>query len=98
METRMMGPLTGAEARAYRQPPTAASAVPAAASTRINVYRKGRAKASLPVQLIERCLGQPSLRRDRIHGDDLVEEPGGALTVPTVHREDAEPVERFAPG
>src|SRR5262252_6338891 len=44
METRMIGPGTGADARAYRQPPTAASVVPRATSTRMNVYRRGRAK------------------------------------------------------
>ncbi len=40
---RMIGPLTGADARAYRQPPTAASAVPTAARARMKVKRRGRA-------------------------------------------------------
>src|SRR5712692_3372579 len=39
-----IGPLTGAEARAYRQPPNAARPVPRPASPRMNVKRKGRDK------------------------------------------------------
>jgi hypothetical protein len=39
---RMMGPLMGADARAYRHPLTAARAVLSAANRRIKVYRKGR--------------------------------------------------------
>src|SRR6185295_16307054 len=38
----MMGPLTGADARAYRQPPTAARVVPSAARKRMKVNRRGR--------------------------------------------------------
>jgi hypothetical protein len=37
MEMRIMGPLTGADARAYLHPPTAASTVLAATAPRMNV-------------------------------------------------------------
>ncbi len=40
---RMMGPLTGADARAYRQPLTAARQMLSATRTRMKGYRKGRA-------------------------------------------------------
>jgi hypothetical protein len=39
---RMIGPLIGADARAYRQPLTAARAVLSPARRRMKVYRKGR--------------------------------------------------------
>jgi hypothetical protein len=42
IEITTIGPLTGADARAYRHPPAAARTVPTAASTRMNVNRKGR--------------------------------------------------------
>jgi hypothetical protein len=38
----MIGPLTGADARAYRHPPTAARAVPSAARKMMKVNRRGR--------------------------------------------------------
>jgi hypothetical protein len=41
-EMTMIGPLTGEEARAYRQPPTAARVVPSAARKRMTVNRTGR--------------------------------------------------------
>jgi hypothetical protein len=37
-----IGPLSGADARAYRQPPTAARAVPSAARKMMKVKRRGR--------------------------------------------------------
>jgi hypothetical protein len=37
IEMTMIGPLTGADARAYRHPPTAASAVPTAVNARMMV-------------------------------------------------------------
>src|SRR5262245_52696074 len=37
-----IGPLSGADARAYRHPPTAARAVPRAARKRMKVKRRGR--------------------------------------------------------
>src|SRR5260370_23368484 len=47
----MIGPLTGADARAYRHPPTAAAAAPSATRIRMKVYRKGRDTASLSPQI-----------------------------------------------
>src|SRR3984893_15987246 len=44
---RMIGPLTGADARAYRHPPTAAAAAPSATRMRMKGSRKGRDTASL---------------------------------------------------
>jgi hypothetical protein len=44
MEMRMIGPLTGADARANRHPPTAASAMARAARKTIKVKRRGRDK------------------------------------------------------
>src|ERR1700737_2311651 len=50
---RVIGPLTGADARAYRHPPTAAAAAPRATRIRMKVYRKGRDTAGLsPLPLL----------------------------------------------
>src|ERR1700730_9996490 len=49
---RMIGPLTGDDARAYSHPPTAAAAAPSATRMRMKVYRKGRDTASLSPQLL----------------------------------------------
>src|ERR1044071_9866339 len=48
MEIRMIGPLTGADARAYFQPPAAASAAAVAAMARMNVKRNDRDNVFVP--------------------------------------------------
>ena len=44
--------LTGADARAYRHPPTAASAVPTAANSRMMMYRRERDTTAVPSWLM----------------------------------------------
>src|SRR3954462_1478481 len=94
----MMGPLTGAEARAYRQPPTAARAVPSATSPRMTLYRRGCATA-FPVllDLVDGGFCEAGFRRFRVDEQQLAEERRRAGLVAPVQRQHAERVERLAP-
>ncbi len=66
-EMRTIGPLTGADARAYRQPPTAASAV--LERDQHQNERVAEGARQLSVQLIEGGLGQRGFGGDRIDRD-----------------------------
>src|SRR6266571_8844980 len=103
MEIRMFGPLTGADARAKRQPPTADSPVASAASTTMNVKRKGRATESCGscvtflLELRERGLCLRGFGRRRVDGNDLRQDPPGLVPVASVHRDGPDLIERLAP-
>src|SRR4029079_16739715 len=101
MEMMMIGPLKGADARAYFQPPAAASAVPRATLARISVRRNGRRDISALSELIELPDHRGRLRpfgRDGIDIHDGLEVLACGKCVAFVHRDSAERKWRLAPG
>src|SRR5436309_1956171 len=102
----MMGPLAGADARAYRHPPAAARTVPTAARIRMNVKRKGRdtrttswlmAISHLLFQLLYDLLRLSGLRRRGIDRDDLFQCLDGGVLVAFVERHQGQLEQRLAP-
>src|SRR5689334_12082961 len=94
MEIRTIGPFTGAEARANRQPPTAANAVARTTRPMMNVYRNGRDNLLQPV---DGRLRQRSLRRRGVDSDGARQVILGCSLVSLVNCAHAHFVERFAP-
>src|SRR4051812_37044032 len=93
-----IGPLTGADARAYRQPPTAARTVPSAAKKRMKVNRSGRDTALLFLQLLDDGLRLRRFRGHGIGGDHFLERLDGRVFVAFVQLHERELEERLAPG
>src|SRR5258708_18052756 len=98
MEMTTIGPLTGADARAYRQPPTAARTVPTAAKKTMKVKRRGRdTSARLFFELLDDLLRLRRFRRRRIGGDDFLERLDRRVFVALVQLHERELEERLAP-
>src|ERR1051326_1193903 len=102
METMMIGPLTGADARAYRPPPTAASTVPRAAKKMMTVKQTGRdtsgQSARSLLQLLDDGFGLRRLGRHRIGGNDFFERFDRRVLVAFVQLYERQLEERLAPG
>src|SRR5215470_7419160 len=94
-----IGPLSGAEARAYRHPPTAARAVPSAARKMMKVKRRGRdtARFRLFLELFDNSLGLRRFLRCRVGGDHFFERLDRGVLVALVQLHQRQLEERLAP-